>query len=379
MRSHRWPSFIITRPIAWLAVLLVAGSRLGAQGLQVKETLAGSGATGCAAFPPPRVSTTPESPNVTAEARRLIAAAQDDALLGEHAGARDAFAKALELTPGNARVAYYLGREHEALKAASEAVAAYCRYLALAPSAPDGDEVRGRIVRLMPSTELTKIDEAQSTFRSGVTLLQRGQYTAADSAFASVSQAMPSAPEPYYNRALARAAQGSRRPALDDFEKYLELAPSAIDRGAVRLAMSGIPDGVFSTRASFGSGLLFPGLGQMTTGRPVWGVLVLAAVSGAGVFAMQSSQSIQARNFTDPFQNPYVDSIPTTKHPNFVAAAAGAAAIWIGAAFEASSYARRSHRKAEAIINRDRTTEPRRVSLRIVPARSGVAIAIGVQ
>ncbi len=93
-----------------------------------------SGVSGCAAFPPPaQVRAT--TPNADAESRQLIDAAQDAALQGDHATARDAFAKAATLVPGNARVAYYLGREHESLNDHPSAVREYCRYLALSPSA----------------------------------------------------------------------------------------------------------------------------------------------------------------------------------------------------------------------------------------------------
>ncbi|MFN8580646.1 MAG: tetratricopeptide repeat protein [Gemmatimonadaceae bacterium] len=370
-----------TPAILWAligAALLAPLGAIHAQGLSVKEALAGAGSTGCAAFPIPAVANAPAAAATDAEARQLISQGQDAALLGEHAAARDAFAKALALTPANARLSYYLGREHEALSDASAAVAAYCRYLALQPSAPDGDEVRGRVVRLVPSTELARMDEARTTFRSGVALLERRQYTAADSAFASVAQVLPSAPEPYFNRGLARAARGNRQPALEDFEKYLELAPVAPDRGEVRNAMSRIPDGVFSPRASFGSGLLIPGLGQMGTGRPILGVMVLGAVGGAGVFGLQTKQTVDARTFTDPFGTSYVDSIPKTTRPNFAIAAAAAGVLWLGSAFEAAAYARRSRRKAEAIITRTPAAkEERRVSVRLVSTPNGVAVALG--
>lgn len=364
------------RPGLILLALAVVPSALTAQGLSVKEALAGAGSTGCAAFPAPNVTSAPVATATDAEARQLISSAQDASLLGEHATARDAFAKAAELTPSNARLSYYLGREHEALTDASAAVAAYCRYLALQPNAPDGDEVRGRIVRLVPSTELARMDEARSTFRSGVALLQRRQYTAADSAFASVSQVLPSAPEPYFNRALARAARGSRQPALEDFEKYLELSPAAVDRGDVRGAMSRIPDGVYSSRSSFGSGLLVPGLGQMTTGRPVLGVMVLGAVGGAAVFGLQTKQSVDARTFNDPFGTPYIDSIPKTTRPNLAIAAAAAGALWLGSAIEASSYAKRSRRKAEAIITHEAPRDERRVSIHLMSTANRVGLSV---
>ncbi len=348
------------------------------QGLRLKPVLGGAGATGCAAFPASNVNSGPVAAAADAEARQLLTTAQDAALLGEHAAARDAFARAARLTPANARLSYYLGREHEALGDASAAVAAYCRYLALAPNAPDGDEVRGRVVRLVPSTELARIDVARSAFLSGVALLERRQYTAADSAFASVAQALPSAPEPYFNRGLARAAHGSRQPALDDFEKYLELAPTATDRVAVRSAMARIPDGVYSPLSAFSSGLLIPGLGQMSTGRPVFGVLTLGAVSGALVFGLQTKADVEVGTFADPFGNSYIDSIPRTSRPNLVAAGIGAVALWLGGAIEASSFARRSRARAEAIVAREQARPERRISLDVGRSRRGVNVGMKV-
>ena len=106
-----------------------------AQGLPIKAALAASGVSGCAAFAPPAQATN-ASPNADAESRRLIDDAQDAALQGDHVASRDAFAKAALLVPGNARVAYYLGRELEALAETTPAVREYCRYLALSPAAP---------------------------------------------------------------------------------------------------------------------------------------------------------------------------------------------------------------------------------------------------
>jgi tetratricopeptide (TPR) repeat protein len=369
----------MSRRVRTLGLLLALPNAVHAQTLRLKPALAGAGATGCAAFPAPNVNSGPVAAAADAEARQLLTTAQDAALLGEHAAARDAFARAARLTPGNARLAYYLGREHEALSDASAAVAAYCRYLTLTPNAPDGDEVRGRVVRLVPSTELSRMDEARTTFLSGVALLERRQYTAADAAFASVAQALPSAPEPYFNRGLARAAQGSRQPALDDFQKYLELAPAAGDRVDVRSAMARIPDGVYSPRAAFGSGLLVPGLGQMSTGRPIFGVMTLGVVGGAVAFGLQSKAGVDVGTFTDPFGNAYIDSIPKTTRPNLVAAGIGAAVVWLGGAIEASSFARRSRRRAEAIFSREVSGEERRISLQIDQHSRGLNIGMRIE
>lgn len=331
------------------AVACALASPAGAQQLAPKQALAATAPTGCANYtvgPPPSTSPLGED----AETRRLIDDGQEAALQGEHAAARDAFSRAAARSPANALLAYYLGREHEALDSATAAVREYCRYLQLAPQARDADEVRGRIVRLSPASELSRMDEARARFRSGVALLERRQYVAADSMFASLTQELPNAPEPYFNRGLARAARGERALATEDFERYIELGGSPAERTTIRGAMTRLQDRVFGSGQAFGAGLAFPGMGQMSTARPVLGVLVLGAVVGAAVWGFAEEQGVEVRSFTDPFGNTYTDSLPSTRQPNFGLAAATVGTVWIGAALEAMSYARRTRARAESII-----------------------------
>lgn len=364
--------------VAALACTLPLGAQQQSLRLPIKTGLAASGVSGCAAFPPPaQVRATAASAD--AESRQLIDAAQDAALQGDHATARDAFAKAAALVPGNARVAYYLGREHESLNDNPAAVRQYCRYLALSPNASDGDEVRGRIVRLTPATELARVDEARANFQSGVALLQRRQYLAADSAFAAVARQVPAAPEPYYNRALSRAARGDRSEAMQDFEKYLELSPQAPDLVQVRGSMARLPDRVYGPGQAFASGMLVPGMGQMSTGRPVLGVVALGAVAGAIVLALTSKDELVTERYTDPFGNTYTDSTTRTTHPLAIAGLAGAGVIWLGAAWEASAYASRSRSRAESIIAQ-RASGSAALAVRALPRRRvgiGMRFALG--
>jgi tetratricopeptide (TPR) repeat protein len=363
---------------AVLAVLVAGASTAGeAQGFAPKPALVGSAVTGCSAFAPTpaRVATTP---GADAEAQQLIADAEAAALQGEHIAARDAFAKAAALIPGNARVAYYLGREHEALGENSSAVREYCRYLALQPTAPEADEVRGRIVRLTPTSELQRVEEAKANFVSAVALLRRRQYAAADSVFSAVASQIPAAPEPFFNRGLARAAQGDRIQAMQDFETYLEMAPQAPDRTALRDAMSQLPDRVYGPGQAFLSGVAVPGMGQMSTGRPLLGVLALGAVGAAVGFGLRTQDETETRSFTDPFGTPYTDTITVSRRPQLVAGLATAAAIWLGAALESIAYARGSRARAESIIAREGLLARRNVGIGVTRLQHG-RVAIGLR
>jgi len=325
------------------------GSSVQAQQLAPKRTLAAAAPAGCAAIITPVTSS--NSPlSDDGETRRLISAGQEASLQGEHAAARDAFAQAAKRSPQNAIIAYYLGREQEILQSNTDAVKEYCRYLQLSPNARDADEVRGRIVRLVPASQLAQVDEARANFSSGVALLERRQFIAADSMFSGIATKLPNTPEVYYNRGLSRAAQGKRSLATQDFQKYIDLSGNPPDRAAINAAVARLPDGVFSPGGALGSGLVLPGMGQMQTGRPFLGVGVLAAVAGILVWGMVEEDGFEVATFTDPFGNTYVDSLPVTTRPNFTVAAATAGALWLGAAYEAMNYARGTRARAESII-----------------------------
>ncbi len=358
-------------------LLVACALRLPAQGFPVKNQLLAGGVTGCSLIPvlPAAPATNAQSES---QAQQLIADGQDAALQGEHAQARDAFIKAQALAPRNARLAYSLARAHEALAEPSQAVRQYCRYLALVGTAPDADDVRGRIVRLTPASELQRLEEARANFQSGIALLRRKQYAAADSVFGSVATFVPTAPEPLFNRALSRAARGERQNAMQDFERYLELSPQASDRANVRAAMARLPEGVYSPGQALGSGMLIPGLGQMTTGRPVMGVVALGLAGGAAAVGLIQKTRIQTEQYTDPFGNTYTDSVARATRPRLALGIGAAAAVWLVSAIEASTYARSSRSRAEAIIARDGVAD-RRVTLhvRTLPAdRVGLGFAL---
>src|SRR3970282_2117208 len=141
-----------------------------------------------------------------------------------------------------------------------------------------------------PRSQLAQVDEARANFSSGVALLERKQFIAADSIFGSIAVQLPNTPEPYYNRALTRAARGERALATEDFQKYLDLSANPSERSAINAAVARLQDRVFGSGQAFGSGLLLPGMGQMSTGRPFFGVAILGSVGGAIAWGLGREQ-----------------------------------------------------------------------------------------
>jgi TM2 domain-containing membrane protein YozV len=81
-------------------------------------------------------------------ARALVQRGQQAAILGDRAAAREQFRQAAQLDPTDADLAYELARAHDGAGASADAAAEYCRFLALAPSAPEAAEVRERVATL---------------------------------------------------------------------------------------------------------------------------------------------------------------------------------------------------------------------------------------
>jgi tetratricopeptide (TPR) repeat protein len=367
--------------VAWLAVVLAARP-ISAQSLPIQSVLGVSTVSGCSATP----GSAPAAPlpASTATLRDLVERGQDAALQGDHAAALEAYKLAAAIAPSDPKIVYYLGREHEALRDARAAVTSYCHYLALAPSAADADEVRGRVVRLTPVQEISRLDDAQALFRSGVVLLEHGEFRAADSLMTATTALVPEAPAALYNRALARGARGDRSRAEADFRRYIALTPGGSDHAAIATALEALPRRVHDPGNAFTVGLLFPGLGQFRTRRPLQGAAVLGAIGGALVLALQWDQEYQLVARRDAQGRPFADSVYATVHPTAVVGYSAAAAIWIGAALESMWYARRTRARSAALIARDPEGSARLVvrpfvrPRRVGSAAGGSGIEVGL-
>jgi tetratricopeptide (TPR) repeat protein len=326
-------------------VLLVATTPLGAQTLAPKRTLTTGAAPGCDLAP---VTTDASSPRNTAEARRLAAAAQEATLEGDLLAARDAFARASQLNPADERLLYDLARAHEALADTLPAIGAYCRYLGLAPAGTEASDVRTRLEQLVPDEARQRAEDAAVAFRLGLGFLEERQFEAAVRAFDEVVRLAPAALEGPHNRALARSAVGRRREALEDLELVRAAAPTVEDRVAVAQAIDVLRRPVYAPGVTLVRGLL-PGFGQLYTGRPVRGVVVMALVAGATGAAFTPMTEEREIAYTDPNGVPAPYTEVVRERPWLVPGLAAAGTLTVLAALEATSFASRSRRGASIL------------------------------
>jgi Tfp pilus assembly protein PilF len=368
---------MIVMPVA----ALVAAAPVGAQELAVKRTLSGRAAAPqgpCTATPRP-----PANGEPSAEARRFTALGHEAALAGDQRSARDLFMQAAALAPDDERVAYHLARAYEELGETPQAVREYCRYLSLAPAAPDTGEVRARLTRLAPSAA-SEPSPARARFDSAVGAYERRQYAAASDGFASVITLAPDAPEPYYNRALALSARGDRAGAAADFQRYLEHSPNASDRLAVQSAIRRLMISPKSVPAAFALGLVVPGGGQFYTGHKWRGALVLALAGGA--FAYSQRQTWVVVPCTHPNAQQVGDHCETNHYPNYDTGLALTAATIVAGAIEAafSAHSRnRGLRSGTSVARSERASRDGGLDV-LAPAigvgpRGGMAISLPVR
>jgi tetratricopeptide (TPR) repeat protein len=298
----------------------------------------------------PVCPTPARAPVPTAAQRRqasdLAQRGQQSAILGDRTAARDQLRQAAALDPTDPDLAYQLARAYEGSGANAEALLEYCRFLAIAPAAPEASEARERVQALAPVARAPVETPAINAFRAGITAFERGLMAAADAAFTRAIAAEPQWPEPYFDRALARIARGEKPLAVRDLEQYLRLRPEADDRAAVvaRIASLRGTD-MLSPSTALTRGLILPGGGQFYTGRRVLGVATLAGAAGSVLWALKTDPVTRTVQQTaiDPFGNPYTFSTTRTEvgRPYLARGLGVTAALVAVTAVESFVYARR--------------------------------------
>jgi hypothetical protein len=100
------------------------------------------------------------SESAKAEAREIGGRAQAASIVGDNAAATALYQQAAQLNPGDASIAYALGREYEATHD-KRAMGEYCRFLVLTPGATEAADVRQRIgelaLALPPDTTVVRL------------------------------------------------------------------------------------------------------------------------------------------------------------------------------------------------------------------------------
>lgn len=378
-RTHpRVAAVVLTRASCAIVALASVASTAWAQTLSPKRVLTTGAAPGCEIAPASQAAVARRD-NV--EARRLAAVGQEAALVGDQAAARDAFARAAVLNPGDERVAYDLGRAHEELADSAKAIGEFCRYLTLSPGGREAADVRDRLLRLVPRPAVQRAQDVQVAFRLGLALFDDGNYNASARAFDDVVRNAPSSAEGYFNRGLARAAAGNRADAVKDLEQFRAAAPTVDDRVAVGRAIEALRKPVYNQGAAFALGLV-PGFGQFYTGRPVRGVVVLVAAAGAAGVAFTQRTTDEQVSYVDPNGVPAPYTVTTKDRPYLTAGLGAAAGLTVIAMIEAVVFANHSQRGASIVARRGAAATPSGdASFAIAPTfdrqgRSGIRLSI---
>jgi Tfp pilus assembly protein PilF len=169
---------------------------------------------------------------------------------------------------------------------------------------------------------------AANDLRAGIDFFAARNLKAAERSLSSAATAAPSWPDVCYTRALVNQAEGRTSFAVADFQHYLQLRPSAVDRGAVASRIGALDR---SPGKAFALGII-PGGGQFYTHQPVLGIIVLGGVAASAVWALKTTPI----TFLDPFGNPYEAG---TKRKNLTTGAAVGGGIWLLGAIEAALHA----------------------------------------
>ena len=299
----------------------------------------------------PTAAAAPAAPSdeQRAQARDLAQRALQAALLGDSAAARAELRKAAALDAADADLAYRLGRAHEGAGAAAEAVGEYCRFLAIAPNAPDAPEVRGRVTSLAAAVGPDpRVAETLAIVQAGISAYESGRHAEAVVAFGRAIGREPQWPEPYYNRALAMLALGRTGPAVRDLEQFLRLKPETTDRAAIVARIADLRRMLFSPTTALAAGLVVPGGGQYYTRRPMRGLITTLGAGAAFAVALmpRTRTSVVEQTGTDPFGNPY--TYTTTRRvrerPYALPGVVVGLGLSVSGAIDAFRYAQRTRR-----------------------------------
>jgi len=357
-----------------LALILVLPGAAGAQQSATARSALKRGLPVVASRPScsPAPSPKPVAEAQRRAARELAQNAQQSAILGDRVAARDQLRQAIALDPGNADLAYQSARVHESAGALDDAAREYCRFISLAPNAAESAEAREKIATLAASSQEKVSEKVLAPFHAGIADYEAGRLAQAEAQFTAAIALQPDWADAYYDRALTHSARGHRELAVKDLQQYHRYKPEADDRAAVVSRIESLSEGALSPRSALAYGLVFPGGGQLYTGRKLVGTAIIGVTAGIVAYTLktgpmeESYQAVGKIPFTDSTYL-YTDTRTVLGRPYLKAGAAGLAAVMLASAFEASSYARSLNLREQ------------RVSAAVMPTADGMKLRVSLR
>lgn len=356
-----------------LVLLLMAASAAGAQSTSARAVPKRTPLPAVIVPVCPIVRTTPTAPTDAQrrQARDFVSRADQAAILGDTTSALANLRRARSVDAADPDLAYRLARLYETGAASDSAVKEYCRFLTLAPTSPDAADARERVSALAKPSNDPAVDSANARLQQGLGAYDQGRMNDAESQFTRAIELQPAWADAYFDRGLAREAQGDRDQALSDFEVYVRIKPAADDRQAVNNRIASLRHTHYSPGQAFALGLIVPGAGQFYTRRAGWGIALLAATGGAIGYALaeQTKVTTQQQTATDPFGNPYTytATLRGKERPGLVAGLAVAGALDFIGATEAALFAHRRNASQQSA---------QRVTVRVLPSANLVALQL---
>lgn len=335
---------------AFLWVLSCGPATLAAQELALERDYPGFGPFEC----PAPVAFTAPAPEDQAQAGQLASDAIQAVILGELLRAQDLLARATELDPSSAELAYRHARVLEDLAAYQQAMLEYCRALELGSADQGILDARVRMETIYEVVRQQVPPEARQAFSDGVLLADSGLLQQSVDAFSTALEESPGWGVALYNRAVVLEALGRVTESLNDYRLYLEVTPSEIDPVVARVterigALEGmVAQPTPSPAGALALGTVFPGMGQYYSGRSLAGTMVLAA-AGAALATGLMYKKVTVRCLTPTAGGecpPGQERGETTSRPYLLPAVGAAVAVTLVGAIEA--FVRARGRRAEA-------------------------------
>jgi len=338
---------------AFLWVLSCGPAQLAAQELALERDYPGLGPFEC---PTPAAYAAP-APEDQAQAGQLASDAIQAVILGELLRAQDLLARANDLDPSSAELAYRYARVLEDLAAREQALAQYCRAIDLGAQDSGILDARARIDAIYQAVRDQITPAARQAFADGVTLADGAFYQLSVDAFTLAIDEIPTWGVAIYNRAVVLEAMGRISESLTDYRRYLDITPTEIDPVVARVTERiGLLEGLVvqptpSPGGALALGVVFPGMGQYYSGRSIGGTIVLAA-AGTAVATGFMFKEVTIRCLNPPVgggscpPGEVVDE--TTSRPYLIPALGAAVAVTVVGAVEAFLRARGRRSDAEA-------------------------------